>query len=738
MTSSKQSPGVIRFGVFEVDLRSGELRKDGLKVRLQEQPFRVLALLLEKPGEIVTREELREKLWAPDTYVDFDKSLNTTVNKLREALGDSAENPRFVQTLHRRGYRFIAPVERFGGVGAQHAAPAVGTGTSDGPSPTSTPEHAGVPHAVPGLGPQRSQRFQRIGLLTAVALLGAVVGIIVWQALHSAVPAIEAPLRRFAFTPRTNAFHPVISPNGRHIAYVSGGKLWVQDLDREEPRAFESNNVGSNRPFWSPDSKFIGFITRGWEDMRKVAVEGGASIKLCQLLGPTNGGTWSPDGSSIVFGSGNPSRLYEVPAQGGSPKLLLDQPMNFRVVPHFLPRESGGRSVVFAPGQPAQIEVLNVDTISRDVLTAGARAVYSSTGHLVYQAGGRNVDGLWALPFSPETLNAAGEPFPVNENGSSPSVARDGTLAYLEAGEPGLRQLTWRDRSGRAVGTIGRPQPEIGALTLSPDGSRVAVAAVENKNRDIWVHEVASGLKTRLTFHSSTDQKPVWSPSGASLAFGSLRNGTGDIFTKAADGAGEVQELLSTAGLDYPYGWSRDEKYLLYHTNTRVTRSDIWYLQRKEGEGGYETVPFLNTAADEQSASLSPDSRFVAYESDESGSSEIYVRSFPDGGGKRQVSTGGERQVTTGAGRLVRWRGDGKELFYREGNTLVAVSVTTAPGFSVGGAEWLFDLPPSGFFDVSADGQRFIVVETLKQRGPPTIRVVQNWYEEFRDQHAGK
>ena len=308
---------------------------------------------------------------------------------------------------------------------------------------------------MPGLGPQRSQRYQRITLLVAGALLGAIIGLVVWQALQPLEQTIAAPLRRFSFTPETTAFNPVISPNGRHIAYVASRKLWVQDLDREHPRSFESNNVENSRPFWSPDSKFIGFITRGWEDMRKVAVEGGASIKLCQLLGPTDGGTWSPDGSSIVFGSGNPSRLYEVPAQGGSPKLLLDEPMNFQVVPHFLPGEGGGRSVVFAPGQPEQMVVQNIDTGSRDVLTTGARAVYSSTGHLVYQAGGRNVDGLWALPFSPETLKAAGEPFPINENGSSPSVARDETLAYLEAGEPGLRQLIWRDRSGRRVGTIG-------------------------------------------------------------------------------------------------------------------------------------------------------------------------------------------------------------------------------------------------------------------------------------------
>ncbi len=179
MASSKQSPGVVRFGVFEADLRAGELRKDGLKVRLQEQPFRVLALLLKQPGEVVTRDELREKLWSADTYVDFDKSLNTTVNKLREALGDSAENPRFVQTLHRRGYRFIAPVE---GIFQERsavdaAAPRVGGKAAD---------YSAL---------RRKLRVQQALLaVTAIALLAV-------SFVHFRQTPPEAPLRRFAFTP---------------------------------------------------------------------------------------------------------------------------------------------------------------------------------------------------------------------------------------------------------------------------------------------------------------------------------------------------------------------------------------------------------------------------------------------------------------------------------------------------------------------------------------------------------
>ena len=242
--------------------------------------------------------------------------------------------------------------------------------------------------------------------------------------------------------------------------------------------------------------------------MRKVSVLGGSAVKLCQLNGIYGTGTWSPDGSSIVFASGIPG-LFEVAAQGGSPKVLVDEPLG-TLHPHFLPHEGGGRSVFFAISS-TQIVVQNLDTGRREVLATGRRSFYSPTGHIVYQTG-NNVEGLWALPFSPTTLQATGEPFPINENGSSPSIADDGTLVYLEAGATGLQQLTWLDRSGRKLGLIGQPQAEVRWPVLSPDGGRVAVSALENNNRDIWLHEAGGGLKTRLTFHPSRDQRPVWSP----------------------------------------------------------------------------------------------------------------------------------------------------------------------------------------------------------------------------------
>ncbi len=725
MATPPKSAGMLRFGVFEVELRAGELRKDGLKVRLQEQPFRVLALLLKKPGEVVTREELREKLSSADTYVDFDKSLNTTVNKLREALSDSAENPRFVQTLHRRGYRFIAPVEEL-----------VRERSAVDQRAALRPEGAGAPGTKPAAESHigRSQRFHQITLLAVGSLLGAVVGIVAWQALHSTEPAIEAPLRRFSFTPGTDVSEPVISPNGRHIAYLAAGKLWVQDLDRNEPREIEGADGIRGRPSWSPDSEPIAFFVG--DELRKVAVHGGPAIKLLDRHGSSVASVWSPDGSSIFIHNRIQRVLYEVGAQGGSQKRVLTLSVSGPFgpsFPHLLPHEESSRSLVFGTSPPAQIQVQNLETRRREVLASGRRPFYSPTGHIVYEQA-QDVVALWALPFSPKTLRATGEPFPINETGSSPSVADDGTLVYLDASGTGLQQLTWRDRSGRKLGVIGQPQAEISRLALSPDGGRVAVTAWENDNVDVWLHDIGSGLTTQLTLDPAADGQPIWSPHGDMITFVSWRKGRRSILIKAADGAGEAKELLDEQRRqppEYGYGWSSDGEYLVFHRAATGTRSDIWYLQREEGKAEYEAFPFLETPADEQQAALSPDARFLAYESNASGRYEVWVQSFPEGAGKWQVSTEG--------GRRPRWRGDGNELFYLKDSTLMAVAVTRSPVFSTRGEKPLFeDTGLRQGFDVSADGQRFVVVETIKEPDPPTIRVVENWYEEFRNDKGGR
>ena len=731
---------LLRFGTFELDLAAGELRKNGLKVRLQEQPFQLLAALAGRPGEVVTREELKEKLWPADTYVDFDRSLNTAASKLRDALGDSASSPRFIETLPRRGYRFLAPLERHGQVGD----------VSSSVPPTTAELETPAQQVL-----QTKLRRARLQQLALAAALVVAFGLVVVLGLRSPPLAEEAPLRRFALRPPVavdttfrggtiRGANVAISPNGKHIAFTAAGaegKLWVQDLDQQQPRAIEGTE-GARRPFWSPDSDFIGFATGG--EIKKVASQGGLAIRLCERPGTGyGGGTWSPDGEVIVFGSGARSGLYEVAARGGTPNLLIS-PEEFEVSPgvpagaiawpHFLPSEAGARVLVVtfgSFGKPAMM-LYDLETGRRELLGPGTVPFYSPSGHLVYQPSFLTHD-LWALPFSLDTLKAGGEAFPISENSRDPTVAADGTLVYLDSSGPGQKQLVWLDRDGNKTGEIGEAQQDSVDPALSPDGRLVAVAAMEGSNVDVWVWNIARAVKTRLSTSPETEWRTVWSPSGEEVAFSSNRAGNWDIFLRQADGSGEAKVLLATPHSDWVSDWSRDGKYILYALIDPETGRDLWYLERNEDGSGWEQHPFLQTSFIERTAKFSPDGRYVAYSSNESGQYEVYVRPFPEGGRKSTVSRRGGEQP--------RWSRDGKELFYVEGATLVAVSVSSGAAFSAGSVARLFEHPsltrsyyPQ--YDVSADGRRFILNEPVGENPEPSIHVVQNWFAEFKDRQG--
>ena len=342
------------------------------------------------------------------------------------------------------------------------------------------------------------------------------------------------------------------------------------------------------------------------------------------------------------------------------------------------------------------------------------------------------------MPFSLETLKADGEAFPISENSLYPTVAGDQTLVYLDGTGSGQQQLVWLDRRGEKMGQIGQAQLAIRDPVLSPDGRAVAVSALETSDQDVWIWNIARGVKTRLSSHPERDFLPVWSPTGEEIAFSSNRAGNFDIFLRQADGGGEANALAATARTEYLSDWSRDGKNLLYARDAPETGLDLWRLERAEDGSGWEPHPFLQTPFRETAATFSPDGRYVAYLSHESGQDEIYVQPFPESGRKLTVSSNGGRQP--------RWARDGKELFYVEGSTLVAVSVSTGSTFSVGAATRLFEHPglrgerlfPQ--YDISADGQRFILAETVglgADAPKPSIHVVQNWFAEFRDQQGG-
>ena len=713
MGSTGHPDHILRFGVFEVDLEAGQLRKRGMQVRLPGQPFQVLELLLRKPGRVVTRDELQEKIW-PATHVDFDHSLNTAINKIREALGDTASNPRFVETLPGRGYKFLAPVE---GDGVQ-------------------PEAESAEGTTPKAGSQRTIRHPRMALMGLAATF-AIAALALFLSLRSGEPARTAPVRRYSIAPAgllPTALWPTVavSPNGRYIAYLAHSEqsdltLWLHDLTVDAAREIARVNLEAS-PFWSPDSRFLAFNTGS--ELKKVSIGGGQPIVVCKLDNIA-AEAWSPDGASMVVGAGPAleTKLYQVPAGGGEPKLLAEKDGAGLFFPNFLPpaRESYLLYMAYSFGRAGRIILRNLDNGEETDLTAGGMPVYSPSGHILYQLGIED-QTIWALPFSLADLEPKGEPFPVAEGANSASVTTDGTLVYYEPSRAGLQRLVWRDRQGRKVGEIGQPQREIFLPSLSPDGRYVGVEGVEEgTGEDVWLHEVERPIKTRLTFDPARESRSIWSPDSREVVFWSERNGPADLFVKAIDGSSEAVEVLVISPRDFPEAWSPDGRHLLLET-VRGLHS----LERRQDGTWSEPVPYTDGDSPEAASQFSPDGRFVTYWSNESGTDEVYVRPFPRGPGKWLASQDGGTQP--------RWSRDGKELFYVKKDTLYMVAVSTEPTFTMGTTtelftspdlEWAWRLPT---YDVSLDGQRFVTVEDIGEAPPARIRIVQNWFEEFRNQ----
>lgn len=591
-------------------------------------------------------------------------------------------------------------------------------------------------------------------LLLSLTMLAATLGTIAWLRFQGEGPPRELPLRKFTISTAVDTDGAAISPDGRHIAFLSGlttiatrglpsgsdTRLWLADLETNTNRLLEGTD-GASYPFWSPDGEFIGF--RAGRDLKKISAFRGPPIVVCQLPTQASGsGTWSPDGETIVFESFNPPGLYSVSSRSGDPKLIWepDGPDDAIVTsPHFLPSHNGrSGAILFDVGSltEREIVVLDLDSGEHRVLMAGAYPVYSPTGHIVFQSAPRT-PGLWAVRFSMDTLMAIGERFSIDSAGQGPSVSRDGTLAHVSAiNSP--QQLVWCDRRGNKIEMIGQPQARIIDPALSPDGQWIAVRAWENKSSasDIWLHDIAAGTKRRLTFEPTDETGPIWGPSAWEVTYLSRKEGNLDILSRRIDGANDSRAIVATPLNEYADDWSSDGKYLIYTAAADETHADLWYLKRAENVAGYESVPLLRTPARELVAKFSRDGRYIAYCSNESGRYEVFVQSFPSGKQRWQVSFSGGTQP--------RWSRDGKELFYVNDDELIAVPVDTDGGFRLGRPQSLYRSKnlQNGFpiptYDVSHDGQRFVMVESLDgvegQRG--AIEISQNWFAEFRGRDA--
>jgi serine/threonine protein kinase len=545
---------------------------------------------------------------------------------------------------------------------------------------------------------------------------------------------LEPPTRRFSFS-QEGLSAASISPDGRYIAFAVGtapeSSLWLRALGSETPR--EIPGTKGARPIlaaWSPDSKYIVFATT--TEIKRVDINGGDPVTLGDSPIVFFGASWSPDGERIVLTAGS-GVLRDIPSRGGESKLLLEDHAGGARWPHFLPMADGSEAVLYEAG--SRIWVLDLDSSERREIGPGSAPVYSREGYLIYGSGDAGESGLRAVPFSLATLQPSGEAFPIAETGEFASVARDGTLVYSTGTGSGIETLVWRDRAGEVLETIGQPQRDIERPALAPDDEWIAVNSREGGVLEIWISDLQRSTKTRLaSLGQGLQRNPDWSPSGQEVVYQSQTDQGYCLMRARADGTGEPVVLVESANATRAPAWSRDGRYLFYYEADPQMGSEIRYIEFGADGAAGEPVTFHSSPANERDPRLSPDGRFLTYISDESGRAEIYVQPFPDGSWKLQASVNG--------GIDPRWSPVGDELYYVTDAGLMAVSVSAEQEFRLGQPQLLFEDPSLStggagvMYDVSRDGRRFVTVAAFEGEDEtvvPSVRIVENWYEEFRE-----
>jgi serine/threonine protein kinase len=561
-------------------------------------------------------------------------------------------------------------------------------------------------------------------------------------------PPDSPKLVRFQLAPENVTIGPnnrfALSPDGTKLAFFASGsdgaaRLWVRAMDTLESRPLSATELNVNIPiFWSYDSRFVVFQSA--KKLKKIDVSGGPAQTLCDVSGTEVGGSWNREGV-ILFGSAE-SPLMRVSSEGGAatPITALDpaRAEKYHSGPLFLPDgrhflyyrfgkpESTGvyvGSLDDKPGQPTSERLLATDYDVEFVPSPDG----ASGAILLLREG-----TLLAQPFDLRRLELAGEAVPVAAQVSNYravgqfSASRSGALVYRSGDEAVGAKLTWFDRQGKTLGTPSDAAYTTGSLALSPDGSRAAaVRAVrtEGSGLNIWLVDLVRGGRTRFTFtQSSSDMYPAWSPDGTRLAFSSDRARHYDLYQQAANGAGEAELLLKSDNEKNLTDWSGDGRFLLFDQLNGKTGRDLWVLPM-DNAAERKPIPFLHTDFDARQAHFSPDGRWIAYRSNESGKNEIYVRPFPapaGGGGKWMVSQGGNQP---------RWRRDGKELFYLSPDGQLMASQVNASGsaFQASIPKPLFKAPQNVEWEVSPDGTKFLFPVTGGDTTQSPFTVVLNW-----------
>jgi Tol biopolymer transport system component len=580
-------------------------------------------------------------------------------------------------------------------------------------------------------------RARRPLVWAAAVIAGLLLGAIAGFVLHRPAPApsirtvINPPEKTHINLTGDNAGPPVISPDGSMIAFAATGldgktTMWVRPVNSLEVRQLKDTE-GAIFPFWSFDSHSIAFFADG---KLKVVESSGGSAQVIADAGYGRGGAWGADGV-IVYSPATQDRLYRINTNGGAPTPLttldITQHTSHRW-PFFLPdgkhflysainhdsAKSGNDTVYYA----------SVDgSVNKALLKSKSNAIYAD-GYLLFA---RN-EQLLAQPFNPSSGTLSGEPQTLAKDVANDpttwhmdvAAANGGLLLYgIGGGDYGTLELYWVNRATKKQSMIAEGLTNVNDVRLSPQGDRIALQ-IDNGVSDIWVHDLARGIRTRLTFGPIFNNTPLWSPDGKWIVYTSNRNGKFQLFRKPSDGGGAEEELLSDDQLLFPGDWSHDGKYILYARGTPGAQ-DIWALPLEGDRKPFQVVP-TTPSTFRNDPKLSPDGRWLAYLSNESGSAQIYVAAFRSGPGKWQVSAN--------LGLHPLWSRDGKELYYASsGNTVWAIPVKEVGGalqFGAPHADVTNWSAPDPLFQVSPDGKK-ILLYRVSQQVSDAVTVVSNF-----------
>jgi DNA-binding winged helix-turn-helix (wHTH) protein len=695
-----RNPESVDFGPFRFVGGDG-LWRGADQVALPPRAFGVLTRLLASPGAVVSKQELLDAVW-PDTFVT-ESSLLEAIGLLREALGDDRKAPTYIQTVHRRGYRFIGLI--------------------------------GLPKTSSPQDPKTSEDPWRPILVASAAYVVTTVCAAVVFAVFGQHP-VERRTSRFSVSLPSSA--PVdsqrgsvaVSADGAQMVYVAASgtrsQLFLRTVDRDEPRPLAGTEDAAD-PFFSPDGQWIGFFARG--SLQKVRTSGGSPVVL-SVVRAAAGATWSAD-DTITFGGvagGGLARISARASEPGEPVVIATPAAGARELrfgwPDVLPN---GRGVVFTALTIAGSNVLVLDSRSGALTTIATDAAfgrYSPTGHLVFERRGR----LEAARFSLATLSTLDAPTAVVTGlaqgamleGPRFAFSRTGALVYVPGAQTDRdAPLHWLDTHGQ-LERVALPAPRSGDVDSAPDQRRVALALDDESGPRVWVGDAAEGTLRRFADGDGQSVRPAWRPNGLEIAFAYSKAGPFNLFLKPIAGDGGAAAMTASPYNQFPTSWSGDGQHLAFTEFQPLTGADIWVLDLAT----HERRAVVRTLFDETWARFSPDGEWLAYMSNESGRWEVYVRPARGMGPRVRISAAG--------GVWPSWSRDGRSLYFNGNGTTMAATVRTSPTLSASSPIVIPGADAMVLAGSATAGDRLLV----RQAGPAPeardeLRVVLEWFTEL-------